>query len=189
MRVVAGRFRGRALTAPEGDETRPTTDRLREAVFNILASRLSPDLGGMKVLDLFAGSGALGIEALSRGADYGVFVETGAAARGAIRTNLESLGLFGTARILRRDATDLGPAGGLGPFRLIFCDPPYGKGLGERALASALSGGWIAGDGLVVLEEARKSTIALPDGLFLIDERSYGETKVLFLTPDATLAA
>src|SRR5215813_3342294 len=133
MRIVGGTFKGRAIAAPEGRATRPTSDRARESIFNVLAhADWSPGVEGRRVLDLFAGSGALGFEALSRGAAFALFVDTDAAARGAIRENIETLGLFGETRIHRRDATDLGlkPAGVGAPFDLVFLDPPYGKGLG-----------------------------------------------------------
>ncbi len=134
MRIVGGKHKGRSLIAPPGGATRPTADRARESVFNVLAhAAWSPGLDGRRVLDLFAGSGALGLEAMSRGGAFALFVETDAAARGAIRDNIEALGLFGTTRIHRRDATDLGvkPAGLGEPFDLVFLDPPYGKGLGR----------------------------------------------------------
>jgi 16S rRNA (guanine966-N2)-methyltransferase len=183
MRIVGGIFKGRALTAPPGRDTRPTSDRAREAVFNVLAhAAWSPGLKGRRVLDLFAGSGALGFEAISRGAVFGLFVETDAAARGAIRDNAEALGLFGITRIHRRDATDLGvkPAGLGEPLDLAFLDPPYGKGLGERALAKLRPGGWISGDALIVFECGAEE---VPDtaGFEVLDEREYGAAKVLFL--------
>lgn len=183
MRIVGGQFKGRALAAPAGRDTRPTGDRAREAVFNILAhAEWAPRLEGRRVMDLFAGSGALGLEALSRGAAFALFVETDAAARGAIRDNIEALGLFGTTRIHRRDATDLGvkPAGVGEPFDLVFLDPPYHKGLGERALAKLGDGGWITDDALIVLECAADETPTLP-GFETLDTREYGAAKVLFL--------
>src|SRR5215475_1594705 len=143
MRIVGGQFKGRALVTPAGQATRPTSDRAREAVFNILAhAPWSDGFEGKRVIDLFAGSGALGLEAISRGAAFALFVETDAAARGAIRDNIEALGLFGVTRIHRRDATDLGlkPAGLGDPFDLVFLDPPYGKGLGETALSRLREG-------------------------------------------------
>lgn len=139
MRIVAGAYRGRAITAPEGQGTRPTSDRAREALFNVLVhAPWSPGLQGLRVMDLFAGSGALGLEALSRGAAFCLFVETDAAARGAIRDNVEALGakgeLFRRTRVHRRDATDLGPrpSSDGAAFDLAFLDPPYAKGLGKR---------------------------------------------------------
>jgi 16S rRNA (guanine966-N2)-methyltransferase len=144
----------------------------------------APGLEGRRVLDLFAGSGALGLESMSRGAAFALFVETDAAARGAIRDNIESLGLFGSTRIHRRDATDLGvkPAGLGEPFDLVFLDPPYGKGLGERALARLGDGGWITGNALIVLEVGADETPQTP-AFETLDERSYGAAKVIFLRP------
>lgn len=191
MRIVGGQFKGRAIAAPPGRDTRPTGDRAREAVFNILAhAPWSPGLEGRRVLDLFAGSGALGLEAMSRGAAFALFVETDAAARGAIRDNIEALGLFGTTRIHRRDATDLGqkPAGLGAPFDLVFLDPPYGKGLGEQALARLPQGGWIGADALIVLEVGADETPLTP-GYETLDARSYGAAKVLFLKASAAAAA
>ncbi|MBU1176127.1 MAG: 16S rRNA (guanine(966)-N(2))-methyltransferase RsmD, partial [Alphaproteobacteria bacterium] len=152
MRIVAGRFRGRPLASPPDESIRPTADRVRESVFNMLASRLGPDLGGARVLDLFAGTGALGLEALSRGASFAMFVDSGIAARALIRDHIETFGLGGTTRLLKRDATSLGPIERFKPFDLVFLDPPYGKGLGEKALASARDGGWIVPGALIVFE-------------------------------------
>lgn len=193
MRIVGGRFKGRAIEAPKGRDTRPTGDRARESLFNVLAhAAWSPGLEGRRVLDLFAGSGALGLEAISRGAAFALFVETEPAARGAIRDNIEALGLFGATRIHRRDAADLGvkPAGLGEPFDLVFLDPPYHKGLGERALARLGEGGWIASDALIVFECAADETPATP-GYETLDERAYGAAKVLFLrrAPELTASA
>jgi 16S rRNA (guanine966-N2)-methyltransferase len=185
MRIIGGQFKGRALAAPAGRATRPTADRTREAVFNILAhADWSPGLEGQRVLDLFAGVGALGLEALSRGAAFALFVETDAAARGAIRDNIEALGLFGATRIHRRDATDLGakPASLGAPFDLVFLDPPYNNGLGEAALTRLGDGGWIGPDALIVYECAADEAPATP-GFTRLDERVYGAAKVLFLRP------
>jgi 16S rRNA (guanine966-N2)-methyltransferase len=185
MRIVGGEFKGRAIAAPQGRDTRPTSDRARESVFNVLAhADWSPGIEGRRVLDLFAGSGALGLEAMSRGAAFALFVETDALARGVIRDNIEALGLFGTTRIHRRDATDLGvkPAGLGDPFDLVFLDPPYGKGLGERALARLGDGGWITADAVMVLEVGAEETPQVA-AFETLDERSYGAAKVLFLKP------
>jgi 16S rRNA (guanine966-N2)-methyltransferase len=181
MRIVSGAWRGRTLNAPEGLDTRPTTDRVREAIFNILSSQDSFD--GCKVLDLFSGSGALGLEALSRGAEFALFVETAPEARGAIRDNVESFSATGITRLFKRDATALGPmpTDKGGPFDLIFLDPPYGKGLGEAALASAKEGGWLAPGARIVFECGADEMPQTP-GFTLDDSRRYGETKVLFLS-------
>ncbi|MDC9823590.1 16S rRNA (guanine(966)-N(2))-methyltransferase RsmD [Devosia sp. ZB163] len=181
MRIVAGKFRGKALLSPSDDSIRPTSDRARESVFNILASRISVHLDGLKVLDLFAGTGALGLEALSRGASSAVFVDISAEARGIIRDHIQEFGIAGIAKLLRRDATELGLAGTLGPFDLVFLDPPYGKGLGEQALVSLKSGNWLAKDATIVLEESAEVELALPEGFEVDDRREYGAAAVHFI--------
>jgi 16S rRNA (guanine966-N2)-methyltransferase len=181
VRIVAGRFRGSALAAPKSQETRPTSDRLRETVFNILAHGLDVDLEGVRVLDLFAGTGALGFEAISRGARHCTFIEEGTEARGVIRRNMETLGLNGVAKIFRRDATRLGAAGTIDPFDLVFADPPYGKGLGEKALSSAAAGGWLKPGAVCVLEERASADVEFPEGFDLLDRRIAGDSQVVFL--------
>jgi len=179
MRIIAGRFKAATIEAPKGLGTRPTSDRVREALFNVLGHGAPGlDFEGLRVLDLFAGSGALGLEALSRGARYCLFIEDDAAARAAIRRNVEALGLTGVTKIWRRDATKLGPAGTISPFDLIFCDPPYDKGLGERALAAASEGGWVAGEAVAVLEERAGLAPAWPEPFAEIDRRRYGDTEI-----------
>lgn len=181
MRIVGGQFRGRALATPKDDRLRPTSDRVREAVFNILAHGMPEfTLEGAKVLDLFSGTGALGLEALSRGAAFCLFVEQDAEARGLIRRNIEALGLAGVTRVFRRDATDLGPAGNRNHFTLLFADPPYGRGLAEKALASAAAGGWLAPGAIAIIEEAERSTLVLPASFAEIDRRVWGSTQVVF---------
>ncbi len=180
MRIVGGSLKGRALAGPRSDAIRPTSDRLREALFNILAHSYGDACRGARVLDLFAGTGALSAEAISRGAASAVLVDEGAEARGIIRQNVEALGLGAVTRVFRRDATRLGECAPNPPFTLVFCDPPYGKGLGETALASALAGGWLSPGALVVLEEAGDATVTLPDGLTLLETRIYGTTQFLF---------
>lgn len=179
MRIVGGRLRGRALATPRSDSIRPTSDRLRERVFNILAHGHDDAVTGARVLDLFAGTGAMGIEALSRGAAFALFVDDGAEARALLRDNVETLGLGGITRIFRRDATHLGRATPNEPFSLVFCDPPYGQGLAERALRSCLEGGWFAAGALVVVEEARAAPLTWPDGLTELDRRDQGVTRLL----------
>ncbi|ASP36194.1 16S rRNA (guanine(966)-N(2))-methyltransferase RsmD [Labrenzia sp. VG12] len=181
MRIVAGRFKGTALAAPRSQGTRPTSDRLRETIFNILAHGLETDLDGARVLDLFAGTGALGFEAISRGANHCTFIEEGAEARGVIRRNMETLGLNGAAKIFRRDATRLGATGTIAPFDIVFADPPYDKGLGEKALVSAGAGGWLKPGAVCVLEERSSADIDQPDGFELLDRRQAGDSQVLFL--------
>jgi 16S rRNA (guanine966-N2)-methyltransferase len=181
MRIVAGDMRGRKLIVPEGTHVRPTTDRVREALFNILQHGDHP-IANARVLDLFAGSGALGLEALSRGAAYAVFVDDHSASRAAIRRNVEALGVTGCTKIFRRDAAHLGdmPNGAQGPFDLIFLDPPYAQGLVDKAIQSARDGGWIAPSAQVIVECGEGETLELPE-LVVLNERIYGDTKVLFL--------
>ncbi len=181
MRVSGGTFGGRTLKAPSSHSIRPTSDKLRQAMFNILAHAYGDPTADARVLDLFAGTGALGIEAISRGAAFALFVEEAAEARALIRTNVEALQLTGITKIYRRDATRLGPRGAFEPFTLAFCDPPYGKGLGEKALASALAGGWLARDALLIVEEAVAAKFAAPDGFEVLERREYDDTEVVFL--------
>jgi len=188
VRIVAGLYRGRSLTAPAGLDTRPTADRARQAVFNVLEhAAWSPGLKGARVIDLFAGSGALGLEALSRGAEFCLFVETDAAARGAIRDNLDALApdgaLFGRSRIHRRDATDLGkkPAGDGAPFDLAFLDPPYGGTLGERALASLAADGWLKDGAICVFERGAGEPDPVTPAFEALDARRYGTARVHML--------
>lgn len=181
MRVVGGRLRSRPLKAPRSDAIRPTADRLRESLFNILIHGHGDPVTGARVLDLFAGTGALGIEAISRGAAYVLFVDDGVEARALLRDNVESLGLGGVARIFRRDATKLGPAHPVEPFTLAFLDPPYGKGLAEKALASARDGGWLTPGAFVVVEEAADANFAAPEGFEQLERRGYDDTMLVFL--------
>jgi 16S rRNA (guanine966-N2)-methyltransferase len=181
MRIVGGEFGGRKLAAPASDRIRPTTDRTRESLFNILMHAYPEALDGTRVLDLFSGTGALGLEALSRGARFCLFVEESAEGRGLLRENIDALGLQGRTKIYRRDATSLGALSPLEPFDLVFADPPYGKGLGEKALASAAANGWIADQALVMLEEKTNADIALPKGFEILDSRSFGDTIIRIL--------
>ncbi|MCZ7658637.1 MAG: 16S rRNA (guanine(966)-N(2))-methyltransferase RsmD [Xanthobacteraceae bacterium] len=181
MRIVGGRLRGRTLAGPRSQAIRPTADRLRESLFNILAHGYGDPVTGARVLDLFAGTGALALEAISRGAAFALFVDDGAEARALIRQNVEALGLGGVTRIFRRDATRLGAAHPLAPFGLVFCDPPYGRGLAEQALAAARAGGWLAPDALVVVEEAADAGFAAPEGFAELERRRYDDTELVFL--------
>ena len=184
MRIVGGQFKGRTIVTPEGQNTRPTSDRAREAIFNILAhADWAPNLEGARVLDVFAGSGALGFEAMSRGARFCLFVETDDAARGAIRDNVEAFGLFGTTRVHRRDATQLGlrPGSQAEAFNLVFLDPPYRKGLGEKALAALIDGNWLTEDALIVFERASDEDVFVTEVWQKINEKTYGAAQVLFL--------
>ena len=186
MRIVGGAFRGRVLAVPKGDGLRPTSDRTREAVFNILAHGIDGfSIEAMRVLDLFSGTGALGLEAISRGAAYCLFVEEAASARALIRTNVEALGLTGITRIYRRDATTLGPAGTHLPFGLVLLDPPYGEGLAEKALTAARDGNWLAPGAIAVIEERQSAAFTLPAGYALLDHRDYGDTQVVFARMEA----
>ena len=181
MRVVGGRLRSRVIAAPKSDAIRPTADRLREALFNIIIHAYADPVTGARVLDLFAGTGALGIEAISRGAAYALFVDDGVAARALLRGNVETLGLAGVTRIFRRDATKLGPAHPVQPFSLVFADPPYGKGLAEKALVSAHAGGWLTPEALIVVEEAADAGFAAPEGFTELERRQYDDTEFVFL--------
>jgi 16S rRNA (guanine966-N2)-methyltransferase len=181
MRIVGGQWRGRVLAAPRSQAIRPTADRLRESVFNILVHAYGDPIAGARVLDLFAGTGALGLEALSRGAAFALFVDDGAEARSLLRENIATLGLGGVTRIFRRDATRLGTAHPLEPFTLVFLDPPYGQGLAEKALTSARAGGWLSPDALVVVEEAAKAGFAVPEGFAELERRAYDDTVVVIL--------
>jgi 16S rRNA (guanine966-N2)-methyltransferase len=178
MRVVGGELKGRNIVAPASRDIRPTADRLRESVFNILVHAYDDPFQDARVLDLFAGTGALGIEAISRGAVFTLF---GAEARALLRNNVEALALGGVTKVYRRDATDLGPAHPMEPFSLVFLDPPYGKGLAEKALASLRNGGWLKPNALLVVEEAKAAAFAAPDGYEELERRAYDDTEFVFL--------
>ncbi len=183
MRITSGKFGGRNLISPSGKNTRPTTDRAREAMFNILThADWAQGFAHSRVLDLFAGSGALGFEALSRGAEFCLFVEQDSAARAAIRDNIENFGLFGQTRIHRRSATALGmrPASTGAPFDLVFLDPPYEQGLGEKALAEIFKFGWANDDAILVFECSARENPDLA-GFKTLNSRIYGAAKILFL--------
>jgi 16S rRNA (guanine966-N2)-methyltransferase len=181
VRVVGGRLRGRALQAPASRAIRPTSERLRESIFDILLHRYPGRLEGARIVDLFAGSGALGIEALSRGASFTLFVDEGIEARALLRANVKALGLGGVTRIWRADATRLGKAPAGSPFTLAFLDPPYGKDLAGFALGALGNGAWLADGALCIVEEATKAAVAAPEAFTLVDERVYGDTKIAFL--------
>jgi 16S rRNA (guanine966-N2)-methyltransferase len=181
MRIVGGRLGGRTLAAPKSQNVRPTSDRLRESLFNILAHAYDNVITGARVLDLFAGTGALGLEAMSRGAAFALFIDDGAEARALIRQNVEALGLGGATRIFRRDATRLGAVHPNEPFGLVFLDPPYRKGLAEKTLASLRDGGWLARGALVIVEEAADAGFAAPDSFVEMERRRYDDTEFTFL--------
>jgi 16S rRNA (guanine966-N2)-methyltransferase len=182
VRIIGGNLRGLKLAEVGAGDTsahlRPTTDRVRETMFNLLINSLGIRLEGMRVLDLFAGTGALGLEALSRGAARVSFVDDGAAARALLRTNIEKARAMGSTDLWRRDATKLGVNRGPG-YDLVFMDPPYGKALGEAAIQSALEGGWLTDGALVIWEDSTPPT--LPQGFELLDQRRYGDTLVTIL--------
>ncbi|MCR9193341.1 MAG: 16S rRNA (guanine(966)-N(2))-methyltransferase RsmD [Hyphomonas sp.] len=183
MRIVAGQFKGRPIQAPKTDATRPTSDRARESLFNMIAhAEWTPPLDGARVLDLFAGSGALGLEALSRGASFCVFVDNANVALTVLRKNLAVLGVEDSAKVQRRSAAKLGdmPAALDARFDIAFLDPPYKKGLVEPCLKSLLEGDWLASDALVVVETAIDETPGL-EAWELVAERVSGAAKFWFL--------
>jgi 16S rRNA (guanine966-N2)-methyltransferase len=179
MRIISGAYRGRRLLTPKGQETRPTSDRLRESIFNILAHNWPQHLKGARVADIFAGSGALGIEALSRGAAHVVFVEKHPAGRELVASNLDLLGITDGAEVIAGDARQL--PRGQAAFDLIFMDPPYRRGLGEAALAALPEAGWLRPDTLLVLETASDEESEIPAGYEVADRRVQGDSQVIFL--------
>jgi 16S rRNA (guanine966-N2)-methyltransferase len=188
MRIVGGRLRGRTLAAPKSQAIRPTADRLREAFFNILVHAYGDPVAGARVLDLYAGTGALGLEALSRGAAYCLFVDSGAEARALLRENVEALGLGGVSRVFRRDAPKLGDAHPIAPFSLVFLDPPYGRGMAAPALTAAGAGGWLAPGALAVVEDSATAGFTAPEGFDECERRRYDDTEVIFLRLSAVPA-
>ncbi|OYU89814.1 MAG: 16S rRNA (guanine(966)-N(2))-methyltransferase RsmD [Bradyrhizobiaceae bacterium PARB1] len=181
MRVIGGRLRGRNIAGPATQAIRPTQDRLRESLFNILTHAYENPMLDARVLDLFAGTGALGIEAVSRGAKFTLFVDNGSEARALLRDNVESLGLGGVTKVYRRDASDPGPAHPVEPFALVFIDPPYRMKLAEKSLAALRDGGWLVPQALVVVEEAKDAGFTAPDGYEELERRAYDETEFTFL--------
>jgi 16S rRNA (guanine966-N2)-methyltransferase len=181
MRVVGGRLKGRTLASPASRDIRPTADRLRESLFNILIHAYGNPIEGARVLDLFAGTGALGIEAVSRGAAFALFVDNGTEARALLRNNIEALGLGGVTKVFRRDAGDLGPAHPVEPFSLVFLDPPYRMKLAEKALASLRDGGWLTSGAMLVVEEAKTAGFVAPEGFEELERRAYDDTEFVFL--------
>ncbi len=179
MRIVAGRHKGRVLQAPQGLHTRPTADRVRESLFNIIAHG-SPRLEGQRVLDAFAGSGALGFEALSRGAGHVTFMETDGSAMAIIYANAKKLGVLDQVAVQRLDATK--PPKAPTPCRFVLMDPPYKSGLAKAALAALQAQGWLTPDALVVVEVAAGEPFTSPiPGLAIADERTYGAARLVFL--------
>jgi len=180
MRIVGGEFRGRTLATPKSSDIRPTTDRTRESLFNILSHAYPDVLDGSRMIDLFAGTGAMGLEALSRGVKAVLFVENSVEGRGLLWSNIEALGLAGRTRIMRRDATRLGPANRIEPYDFLFADPPYGKGLGEKAMAAADDGGWLKPGALAILEERTDVQPALGPCYAPLEAREFGDTRMHF---------
>lgn len=184
MRIIGGEFRGRALASlgkgDAGAHLRPTTDRVRESLFNVLlGGRYDDPISDVRVLDLFAGTGALGLEALSRGAAHVTFVENGRKGQSLIRENIEMCDVKSRTKILGRDATRL-PANPDLPYDLVFLDPPYAKSMGEKSLASALASQWIAQDALILWEES--APIIAPQGCAVLETRGFGGTNISFLS-------
>lgn len=185
MRITGGQFRGRPLAAPPDARVRPTSDKVRQTIFNILAHNdfgTGFSLAGARVADLFAGTGAMGIEALSYGARFCLFVDDAVESRALIRKNVEALQLTGTTKIWRRDATQLGPmpVGSGGPFDLVFLDPPYRKALVPAAMASLADGKWLAPGALLVVETAEDEPRPNSPNFRTLDNRIYGDTRVSF---------
>ncbi|KAA1178282.1 16S rRNA (guanine(966)-N(2))-methyltransferase RsmD [Rhizobium tropici] len=180
MRIVGGEFRGRSLATPKSNDIRPTADRTRESLFNILSHAYPEAIDGTRMMDVFAGTGAVGLEAASRGCRHVLFVESSVEGRGLLWENIDALGLHGRTRMLRRDATDLGSVGNLEPFDFLFADPPYGKGQGEKAFAAAAAGGWLVPGALAILEERSDVTVVLPSDFLFLEERTFGDSKMHF---------
>ena len=183
MRIISGKFRGLSLSTPKDERVRPTSDRVREALFNVIAHNnfgMDFSLNGVRVLDLYAGTGALGLEALSRGASFVMFVDDHFESRALIRRNVEAAHATGATKIWRRDAAVLGdiPSNAGGVFGLVFIDPPYRKGLADRSLASLVAGNWLAERCLLVVETAEGEALDVPPSLEIEDDRTYGDTRV-----------
>ena len=180
MRIVGGEFRGRSLATPKSNDIRPTADRTRESLFNILSHAYPQAIDGTRMMDVFAGTGAVGLEAASRGCRHVLFVESSVEGRGLLWENIDALGLHGRTRILRRDATDLGTVGNLEPFNMLFADPPYGKSLGEKAMEAAAKGGWLVPGAIAVLEERSDVAVSVDPSYVFLEDRIFGDTKVHF---------
>ncbi|MGB0906626.1 MAG: 16S rRNA (guanine(966)-N(2))-methyltransferase RsmD [Maricaulaceae bacterium] len=186
MRIVGGKLRGRNIATPSGRDTRPTSDQTRESIFNILAhAPWAPELDGALVADIFAGSGALGLEAVSRGAEFCLFVETEPKARGAIRENIDKMSLFGCTRLHRRDATKLKIAPGnlRGAFNMVFMDPPYRKNLWRPVLVKLIEQNLIADNGIIILEVGSDEEDLNLNGFTVHTDKIWGAARVLFLSP------
>jgi 16S rRNA (guanine966-N2)-methyltransferase len=180
VRIVGGEFRGRSLAAPKSNAIRPTADRTRESLFNILSHAYPEAIDGTRMMDIFAGTGAVGLEAASRGCRHVLFVESSVEGRGLLWENIDALGLHGRTRMLRRDATDLGSVGNLEPFHVLFADPPYGQGLGEKAFVAAAEGGWLVPGALAILEERADVLVSPPAAYVFLEQRTFGDSKMHF---------
>ncbi|WP_262691921.1 16S rRNA (guanine(966)-N(2))-methyltransferase RsmD [Kordiimonas aestuarii] len=178
-RIIAGRFKGRRLAVPKGRDIRPTTDRMRERLFSMLTHARYPDMMGANVADLFAGTGALGLEALSRGAAHVTFAEKARGSLDCLRGNITSLGVREEVAVLPSDASKLPPA--RSRFDIIFMDPPYRMGLVRPTLDAIIIGGWLAEDGVIICELASDDATEPPDALEVVDDRSQGQQRILFL--------
>ncbi len=178
MRIVAGKYRGRTLATPDSREIRPTSDRVRESLFSILESGYSDYLSNTRALDLFAGTGAMGLEALSRGVEFAVFVENSQHGIKLIRKNIELLGLGDQTKIIRADATQLGSLGNLKPFNLVIADPPYNMGIADKSLGCLIDDGWLCQDALIIIEESADSPPPQLTHCRILDERKFGDTKI-----------
>jgi 16S rRNA (guanine966-N2)-methyltransferase len=185
MRIVGGKYRGRSIVSPKTENIRPTKDRTRESIFNILEHSHSEHLEDGRMLELFAGTGAVGIEALSRGCEFVLFVEQSIEGRGLLRQNTDNLSLHGCTKIFKRDATKLGPLSKFEPFTMLFADPPSAQGLGEKAIKSAVDNGWMVDQALVILEEHSDIEPDLDDRFTQIDKRPFGETNIWFYSYSA----
>jgi len=178
MRIVAGKYRGRNLLGPKNREIRPTSDRVRESLFAILESGYSHYLSNARALDLFAGTGAMGLEAISRGVESVVFADSSRPAINLICQNIELLGVADQAKVIRADATRLGPIGDLHPFNLVFADPPYNQGLADKAIHSLITKGWLCQNALIVIEESTDSPPPQLAHCHNLEERKFGDTKI-----------
>jgi len=182
MRIVSGKHKGRPILAPKGSDTRPTSDRAREAIFNVLEHGVpGPGLRGAKVGDIFAGTGALGLEALSRGAEHCVFVEQNPNAVRTLKDNIQTLGAGGAAKVISKDATALGPRAGA-PFEYAFLDAPYNQALSEAALLCLAAQGWLADGCVLMVEVAKAEILTPPPGFDVLKEKTYGAARAVFLT-------
>ncbi|MBL6933433.1 MAG: 16S rRNA (guanine(966)-N(2))-methyltransferase RsmD [Rhodospirillales bacterium] len=184
MRIVGGKFRGRILNAPPGRHVRPTSDRAREGIFNVLAHSMDWDgFDGITIVDVFSGTGALGLEAMSRGAAHGVFIDNDAVSLKCVRENAAALGEARNITPLKLDATRLAPPPRTtnAPLGLAFMDAPYGSNLTDQALLGLCHKGWLAPGALVIVEIGKDMEVVLPREFQSIDERTYGAAKILFL--------